>query len=840
MSEEEKELENTESEEETQVIKKPLEDEKLHIPGTLPVLVMRDIVVFPYMIVPLYVGRPKSKRAVDLVLNSDRMILLLTQKDVNVEEPLQKDMYTVGTVALVVRMLKLPDGRMRVLVQGISRVSVKNYNDDDKIVYADVQIIEDQEPKRLSMKDKALIKNVRERFEQTGRLGKQIPSEIFVIVENIEEPGKLADIIASNLDLKIPDSAKILMEEKSMKRLQKVYEFLTYELEMLNIQNQINLKAQGEMDKNQREYFLRQQLKAIQKELGEESDSGEEIATYIKRMKEINMPEEPQKEVEKNIDRLKKMHPESAESTVVRNYLDWMLDLPWSVSTIDNLNLKHAKTVLNQDHYGLEKVKERILEYLSVRKLTTKAHGPILCFVGPPGVGKTSLGRSIASALNKKFVRISLGGVRDEAEIRGHRRTYVGALPGKIIQDIKKAGANNPVFMMDEVDKIGSDFRGDPSSALLEVLDPEQNNAFVDHYLGVAFDLSKVLFITTANMLEPIQPAFKDRMEIIHIHGYTEEEKIEIAKRHLIPRQLDANGLSDKLLEFTDGAIKNLIALNTREAGVRNLEREISSICRKVAHKVALGEKKLHKITIRNLEKYTGPAKLFRDQLLEENSVGVATGMAYTAYGGDILFIEVKLLPGKGKLILTGSLGEVMKESATAALSFLKSEAANLGIGNEEFEKNDIHIHVPEGGTPKDGPSAGVSLTTALCSAFTGIPVNREIAMTGEITLRGKVIPVGGIKEKVLAAKRAGIKKIIMPEKNKKDLLDIKEIYLAGIEFAFVKNISEVVDMALTQKVFDRGNNALPRPKVEVKTEGNGEGNAEVKPADKVADDDEE
>lgn len=789
--------------------KRMIEEETLNIPETLPVLVLRDIVVFPYMIVPLYVGRIKSKRAVDKVLNADRMILLLTQKDTNVEEPTTDDLYESGTVALIVRMLKLPDGRMRVLVQGISRVKVESIVDDGKIVEAKVRVVQDQEPKRLAIKDKALIKNVRERFEQTAKLGKQIPSEIFVITENIEEPGKLADIIAANLDLKISDSEKILTEERSMKRLLKVYELLTYELELLNIQNQINIKAQGEMDKNQREYFLRQQLKAIQKELGEEGDSSEDISILIKKLKDGKLPQEAKNEVEKNIDRLKKMHPESAESTVVRNYLDWMLDLPWSVSTRDNLNLKRAQRILNQDHFGLEKVKQRILEYLSVRKLTTKAHGPILCFVGPPGVGKTSLGKSIARALNKKFVRISLGGVRDEAEIRGHRRTYVGALPGKIIQELKRAGSNNPIFMMDEVDKIGSDFRGDPSSALLEVLDPEQNDSFQDHYLGVAFDLSKVLFITTANLLEPIQPAFKDRMEVIHIHGYTEEEKIEIAKRHLIPRQLDYNGLTKKLVEFTPGAIQNLIALNTREAGVRNLEREIGSICRKVAHKVALGEKKLHRITIRNLEKYTGPPKIFRDQLLEENHVGVATGMAWTPYGGDILFIEVKLLPGKGKLIMTGSLGDVMKESATAALTFLKSKAKDLDIKQAQFDKNDIHIHIPEGGIPKDGPSAGVSLTTALCSAFMNIPVNREISMTGEITLRGKVLPVGGIKEKILAAKRAGIKKIILPIKNKKDISDIKENYLMGVEIIFVKTITEVVDIALTKKIFNGNNGAV-------------------------------
>ena len=776
------------------------EEEKLPLPENLPVLVLRDIVVFPYMIVPLYVGRSKSKKAIDHALNSDRMILLLTQKDASIEDPDAEDLYRVGTGALVGRMLKLPDGRMRVLVQGISRVKVKSINDNGKIITSNIKTIEDKEPKQLNIKDKALIRNIRQKFEQTGKLGKQIPNEIFVITENIEEPGKLSDIIASNLDLKIEDSQKILQEEDSIKRIKKVYDFLIYELEMLNVQNQINLKAQGEMDKNQREYFLRQQLKAIQKELGETDEITEEINNYMKKLKEIQMPDESRKEVERNIERLKKMHPESAESTVTRNHLDWMFELPWSVSTKDNLNLKRAKNTLNQDHYGLAKVKERILEYLSVRKLTSKAHGPILCFVGPPGVGKTSLGKSIARALNKKFVRISLGGVRDEAEIRGHRRTYVGALPGKIIQEIKRAGSNNPVFMIDEVDKIGADFRGDPSSALLEVLDPEQNSSFTDHYLGVPFDLSKVLFITTANLLEPIQPAFKDRMETIYLHGYPEEEKVEIAKRHLIPRQIEQNGLNRKLIEFTPGAIKLLIGLYTREAGVRNLEREIGGICRKVAHKIALGEKKCYKITARNLEKYAGLAKIFRDQLLEENTVGVATGMSWTPYGGDILFIEVKLIPGKGKLILTGSLGDVMKESATAALSFIKANAEKLSVDPSQFDKNDIHIHIPEGAIPKDGPSAGITLATALCSAFTQKPINRMLSMTGEITLRGKVLPVGGIKEKVLAAKRSGITNIILPEKNKKDLQELQKKYLDGIKFIFIKDIKEAVNLALVEK----------------------------------------
>jgi len=776
--------------------------DKINIPDSLPVLVLRDIVVFPYMIVPLYVGRAKSKKAIDAALNSDRLILLLTQKDMNVEDPSEKQLYQFGTVALIVRMLKLPDGRMRVLIQGISRVKVRTLIDDGKILQAEVIQVEDEESADLTLENKAMIKNVRQKFEQVSKLGKQISNEILIIAENIEEPGKLADIIAANLELKIEESQKILEETNSLKRLSKVHEYLNYEIEMLNVQNQINLKAQGEMDKNQKEYFLRQQLKAIKKELGEEAENVDEINGYLKKLDEAKMPDAARKETEKNIDRLKKMHPESAESSVIRTYLDWMFELPWGIFSKDNMNLKRAKSILNQDHYGLDKVKERILEYLSVRKLTAKTHGPILCFVGPPGVGKTSLGKSIARALNKKFVRISLGGVHDEAEIRGHRRTYVGALPGKIIQELKNAASNNPVFMIDEVDKIGMDFRGDPSSALLEVLDPEQNNTFTDHYLGVPFDLSKVLFITTANLLEPIQPAFRDRMEVIEIHGYIEEEKIEIARRHLIPRQIEANGLSSHWIDFTPGALKNIIALYTREAGVRNLEREIGSICRKVAHKVALGQKKMYKITIRNLEKYAGIPKLFRDQLLEENSVGVATGMAWTPYGGDILFIEVKLIPGKGTLILTGSLGDVMKESASAALSLIKASAKQLQLQPEKFEKNDIHIHIPEGGIPKDGPSAGITLATALISAFTDIAVNREIAMTGEITLRGKILPVGGIKEKVLAARRAGIKTIIMPEKNKKDLSELKASHIQSMNFLFVRDFKDAVNAALVKKAF--------------------------------------
>ncbi len=776
---------------------------KIEIPEKLPVLVLRDIVIFPYMVVPLYVGRPKSRKAIDSALQSDRLILLITQKDGGVENPQPEDLYQFGTVAMVVRMLKLPDGRLRVLVQGIARAKVSAFIDSDKILEAQIIKLEDVEPEEKTIEDKALIKNVREKFEEASKLGKNFPPEISLIVENIDEMGKLADVVASNLDPSIENAERILEETDPRKRLSRVYELILKEIEMLNVQNQINQKAQGEMDKNQREYYLRQQLKAIKKELGEDTESQEDIETYYRKLEDAKIPEEAKAEVRKQIERLKKMHPESAESSVTRTYLDWIFDLPWQIYTNDNLNLKRAKKILDTDHYGLDKVKERILEYLSVRKLTSRAQGPILCFVGPPGVGKTSLGRSIARALNRKFVRISLGGVRDEAEIRGHRRTYVGALPGKIIQELKNAASSNPVFMIDEVDKIGADFRGDPSSALLEVLDPEQNSKFVDHYLAIPFDLSKVMFITTANLLEPIQPAFRDRMEVIEIPGYTEEEKIEIARRHLIPKQIELNGLSRKTVSFSHKALQNIIALYTREAGVRNLEREIGAICRKIAHQVALGNRKNFVITANNLHKYLGPPRIFRSDLLDRNEVGVATGMAWTPYGGDILFIEARLLKGKGNLILTGSLGDVMKESAAAALSLIKSNAEKLKIEQKSFEKNDIHIHIPEGGIPKDGPSAGITLTASMLSAFTEVKVKRDVAMTGEITLRGKVLPVGGIKEKILAARRAGIRKIILPRMNHKDLEEINPNFLKGVEFRFVDDFREAVNYALEKELFN-------------------------------------
>jgi ATP-dependent Lon protease len=766
--------------------------EKLNIPKEMPVLMLRDIVVFPYMVVPLFVGREKSKNAIDHALSSRRMILLLTQKSMELEDPKKEDVYLTGTVALVMRMLKLPDGRVRILAQGLVRARVEELVEDKPFYSAKLTVLHEPDIKKEPIEIEAMIRNVRDGMDKASTLGKNIPPEIMIIAANVDEPGRLADLTAATLDLKIEEAQKLLDITDPFERLKKVYETLIKELQLLDVQSKISTEAKGEMDKLQKQYFLRQQLKAIQKELGEGSEIQEEVSLYQSKLKKMKVAEEVREEVEKQIDRLSQMHPESAETAVVRNYLDWMFALPWNKTTKDNLDLTKAKTILDEDHYGLEKVKERILEYLGVRKLSKTIKGPILCFVGPPGVGKTSLGRSIARALGREFMRISLGGIRDEAEIRGHRRTYVGAMPGRIIQGVRRCGSNNPVFMMDEVDKIGADFRGDPSSALLEVLDPEQNYSFRDHYLGVPYDLSNVMFITTANLLDPIQPAFRDRMEIIHLPGYTEEEKLQIALRHLVPKQIKEHALNDKRIAFTKGAIQQIISLYTREAGVRNLEREIASVCRKVARKVAEGKEKLFKITSQNIEMYLGPPKIFRDQLLKKDRIGVATGVAWTAAGGEILFVEATMMKGKGGLILTGSLGEVMKESAQAALSYARAHASEYGIDSRIFSQNDFHIHIPEGAIPKDGPSAGVTMATALFSVCTNTKIKWDVAMTGEITLRGNVLPVGGIKEKVLAAQRAGIKKVILPLPSKKDLIDIPKKIKKDIEFVFVEKIDEV------------------------------------------------
>jgi ATP-dependent Lon protease len=774
-------------------------DQKLHVPKELPVLMLRDIVVFPYMVVPLFVGREKSKNAVDQALSSHRMILLLTQKSSEIEDPKKDDVFAIGTVALIMRMLKLPDGRIRILAQGLVRAKVESLHEDKPYFTAGVQVLHDPDEAEKSIEIEALVRNVRTDLDKASALGKNIPPEVMIIAANVEEPGRLADLTAANLELKVKEAQRILEITAPFERLKKVYELLTIELELLDVQSKITSEAKGEMDKLQRQYFLRQQLKAIQKELGEGSEIQEEIKGYREKLKKLKVAKEVREELEKQIDRLSQMHPESAETAVVRNYLDWMFALPWNKSTVDNLDLMKARKILDEDHYGLDKVKERILEYLGVRKLSKKIKGPILCFVGPPGVGKTSLGRSIARALGRKFSRISLGGVRDEAEIRGHRRTYVGAMPGRIVQGIRRCGSNNPVYMMDEVDKIGADFRGDPSSALLEVLDPEQNNSFRDHYLGVPFDLSKVMFITTANLLDPIQPAFRDRMEILQLPGYTEEEKLQIALRHLVPKQIQENALSSNYISFAKGAIQKIISLYTREAGVRNLEREIASVCRKVARKVAEGKEKISRITSQNIERYLGPPKIFRDQLLKKDRIGVATGVAWTASGGEILFVESTRMKGKGQLSLTGSLGDVMKESAQAALSYARAHTKDLGIDIRIFSQNDFHIHIPEGAIPKDGPSAGVTIATSLISVCTNRKVKRDVAMTGEITLRGIVLPVGGIKEKVLAAQRAGVKRMIIPAASKKDLIDIPKKVKVEMEFIFVEEIGEVFAHALSK-----------------------------------------
>ncbi len=788
-------------------------DQKFQIPSKLPVLLLRDIAVFPYMIAPLYVGREKSKAAVDAALSSHRMILLLTQKDMEVEDPKREDVYDVGTVALIMRMLKLPDGRMRILAQGLIRARVETFEDEQGHIAAQVRVLQESEVTEKSVETEALIRNVRSSLEKAASLGKNLPPEVLIISANVEEPGRLADLVAANLELKVAEAQALLEIIDPLQRLRKVFELLTREVELLDVQSRISSEAKGEMDKMQKQYFLRQQMKAIQKELGEGSEIQEEIKTYQEKLKKLKVAAEVREELEKQINRLSQMHPESAETTVVRNYLDWMFDLPWNKSTVDNLDIRKAKAILDEDHYGLEKVKERILEYLAVRSISKTLKGPILCFVGPPGVGKTSLGKSIARALGRKFHRISLGGVRDEAEIRGHRRTYVGAMPGRIIQGLRRAGSNNPVFMMDEVDKIGADFRGDPSSALLEVLDPEQNKDFRDHYLGVPFDLSKVMFITTANLLDPIQPAFRDRMEILQLPGYIEEEKLQIAMRHLVPKQLRENALTRKRIEFTRGGIQKIISLYTREAGVRNLEREIAAVCRKVARRVAEGKKGLTRITSQNVEKFLGPPRIFRDQLLIDDRIGVATGLAWTESGGEILFVEATKMKGKGGLLLTGSLGEVMKESAQAALTYARAHAKELDIDDREFTRNDFHIHIPEGAIPKDGPSAGITIATALISVCSDRKIRRDTAMTGEITLRGHVLPIGGVKEKVLAAQRAGVTRVILPQANKKDLADIPKALRRDIEFVFVETIRQVFDEALIGGATRRGRRRRPRKK---------------------------
>ncbi|OLD64571.1 MAG: endopeptidase La [Acidobacteria bacterium 13_1_40CM_2_68_5] len=783
----------------------PLEvpEDQLRIPKELPVLPLRDIVVYPFIIVPLSVSRERSIKAVDQALAENRMILLVSQKDSQVEEPNEKDLFNVGTVGVIMRMLKLPDGRIRVLMQGVCRARVDEFVRGESFTTARLTRIVEPAVKP-AMEQEAMMRTVKKSLEKSASLGKAISSEVMVIASNLEDPGRLADLVASNLDLKIDDAQAVLKIIDPVARLKRVNDLLNKEIELLNMQQEINSHAREEIDKSQREYFLRQQLKAIQNELGEGNDLAEEVEQFRDKARKAKMPTKVLEEVERQINKLERMHPDSAETATVRNYLDWMVNLPWSVQTKDNLDLKKAQQILDDDHYGLETIKERIIEYLAVRKLKKKMRGPILCFVGPPGVGKTSLGRSIARALGRKFVRISLGGIRDEAEIRGHRRTYVGSMPGRIIQGISQAASNNPVFMLDEVDKIGADYRGDPSSALLEVLDPEQNYSFRDHYLNVPFDLSNVMFVATANLLDPIQPAFRDRMEVISLSGYTEEEKIEIARRHLIPKQVEENGLSEAQMSFTDKAVQTIIQKYTREAGLRNLEREIAKTCRKLARRVADGESGPFKVTPVRAEELLGVPRVTPEMALLSNQVGVATGLAWTAAGGEILFVEATIMPGKGRLILTGHLGTVMKESAQAALSYARTKAADIGVALNAFGELDVHVHVPEGAIPKDGPSAGITIATAIISILTNKPVKRSVAMTGEITLRGNVLPIGGVKEKVLAARRAKIDTVILPEANRKNLEEVPKLFRKGLKFCFVSDVTEVFAIALGEAVARR------------------------------------
>ena len=780
--------------------------ETLSVPDILPVLPLKDVVLFPYVIVPLSISREKSIAAVDAALAEQRILLLAAQKDSSVEEPGPADLFGVGTAAAVMRMLKLPDGRIRLLVQGLSRVKIDSFLAESPSLRAKVTRIPEPETAQPPNEEtEALVRSVKEALEKTVSLGKQISSEVMLVAAGLEEPARLADLAASNLELKVDEAQKVLETVAAADRLRIVLEVLRREIRVLTVQQEITGAAKGEIDKSQREYFLRQQLKAIQQELGESDDLAEEIAGYRRAVTDRKIPDEAAQEIEKQIKRLERGSPDSAESAMTRTWLDWITGLPWVIASTDNLDLTRARRILDEDHYDLDKVKERIVEFLAVRKLAPESKGPILCFVGPPGVGKTSLGRSIARALDRKFARLSLGGVRDEAEIRGHRRTYVGALPGRIIQSLSQAGTSNPVFMLDEVDKLGADFRGDPSSALLEVLDPEQNKAFRDHYLGVNNDHSKVLYITTANILDTIQPAFLDRMEVLRLSGYTLEEKLHIARRHLIPKERAENGLATDGIDFTDAALRTIVDEYTREAGLRNLEREIAGCCRKVAVRVASGEKRRVNVTPALVKEFRGLPKFRTDEALRSDQVGAAMGLAWTAVGGDILIVEARAVRGKGNLQLTGQLGDVMKESAQAALTFARSRGEGLALAENYFETHDVHVHVPEGAIPKDGPSAGITMAAAMISAFSGRPVRRDLAMTGEITLRGDVLPIGGVKEKVLAARRAGLKTVLLPKENERDLEEVPAELKKDLRFVFVETVDDVLAAALVAPAALRG-----------------------------------
>ena len=776
----------------------PLEKE-LQIPDVLPLIPVREVAIYPMVILPLSIARETSLAAVEQALSSHRMLLMVGQRDPDQELPAAEDLYEVGTVATIMRMLKLPDGRMRILIQGVSRCRIEYFTRKEPWYEAKVQTLSNRNRPSRKLEEEALMRNVKSLLEKSASLGKTVSSEVLVIANSMDSPGRLADMVASNIDMK-PEEGQVVVEQLDVfERLKYVNEILTKEVALLEMQQQIHALARGEMDRSQRDFYLRQQLKVIQAELGEGNEIQDEINSYRAKMDKLQLPEEAKTEIEKQLRRLENMQPDFAETGLIRTYLDWMTELPWGKTTKDHLDLVRAKRVLNRDHYGLEEIKERILEFLSVRKLNPELKTPILCFVGPPGVGKTSLGQSIANAMGRKFVRQSLGGLRDEAEIRGHRKTYIGAMPGRIIQGISTAGTMNPVFMLDEVDKIGQDFRGDPSAALLEVLDPEQNSSFRDHYLGVSYDLSKVLFVLTANTLDTLQPAFLDRLEVIELGSYTLEEKIEISKRHLVPKQIREHGLTKENIAFPKAMLSRMIMGYTREAGLRRLERLLAKVCRKVAKKVAEGETGLINIDKTNLTQFLGPLKIFPDHRLKKSQIGVVAGLAWTSVGGEILFVEVTMMAGKGQLLLTGQLGDVMKESAQLALSLLRARATSYGIDKELFSSHDIHIHFPEGATPKDGPSAGITVATALLSCLTQKKVVNDVAMTGELTLRGDVLPIGGLKEKILAAARADIHTILIPKLNESDLHDIPETILKRLKIIGVSDIDEVFAIALPE-----------------------------------------
>lgn len=777
------------------------DDKAIEVPETLPMLPVRDIVVFPYMILPLYVGREASIRAVEESLAKNRLIFLASQKDITEENPTEGSIYKVGTIAMIMRMRKLSDGRVKILIQGVTKGRIKDFTRHDPSFEVKVEKVDDAPPGVTPIEVEAMIRTAKEQLEKIIALGRMLSPDILLVLDDVTEPGRLADLIASNIGLKVSDGQRVLETLDPKARLLLVNDLLANELEVLQMQARIRNTAKDEMSKSQREYFLREQMRAIKNELGESDSKTEELEELRERIMSVGMPEKVAEEALKQLARLERMHPDASEASMVRTYLDWMVELPWSKATVDNLDLSHAQKILDEDHYDLHKVKDRILEFLAVRKLKEKdMKGPILCFVGPPGVGKTSLGKSIARAMGREYFRIALGGVKDEAEIRGHRRTYVGAMPGKIVQCLKQVKTNNPVVVLDEIDKLGSDFRGDPSAAMLEVLDPEQNSTFRDNYLNVDFDLSNVLFIATANVYEDIPPALRDRMETLSISGYTEADKLLIAKKHLIPRQIESNGITSQQIEFTDDGLKYLISHYTREAGLRNLEREVGSLCRKVAKKFVFGDNKKVVVTPESVADLLGAPKFLKEERLTENQVGITTGLAWTQAGGEVLFVESLKMKGKGGLTLTGQLGDVMKESAKAAMSYARAHSAELGIEDDWFENNEVHVHLPAGAIPKDGPSAGVTIATSLTSLMTGVPVRRDIAMTGEITLAGRVLPVGGIKEKALAALLHGINTVIVPLANQKDVSDIPKEFKEKMSFVFVENLDEVFALAFDKK----------------------------------------